>query len=182
MASSIVIHVLRPYASEEEYLEHEGSSIGSKSMLLIEQPPLPVDTTVLFEITLSGGQKPIRAEGKVLSYLEAEGDRPGGLRIRFKRFGAATKAFIDRAVALRGEPRPSLLPEAASALHSIVPAAAEAVSPALPAPDAPDAEPAKPDELAAVEASGVHRRVVLPVAVPKDRDALLARLRGRRAS
>ena len=60
----IVIHVLRPYASEEEYLASEGVSINAKTMLLIDQPPLPVDTAIVFDIALTKGQKPIRAEGR----------------------------------------------------------------------------------------------------------------------
>src|SRR6187455_2586180 len=88
----------RPYASEEEYIAHERFSIEAKSMLLIDQPALPLDTAVVFDVTLDNGQKPIRAEAKVVGYVEPQGGRPGGLRVRFRRFGAATKAFIDRAV------------------------------------------------------------------------------------
>ena len=150
MPSPIVIHVLRPYSSEDEYLAHERSSITAKTMLLIDQPPLAANTAVVFDVSLTNGQKPIRAEGLVLGYVNAEGAEPGGLRVRFKRFGAATKAFIDRALD-------------SSAATSVSVSSNEA------APSLPE------------ESSGVHRKVARPVAAPPDREALLARLRQRRA-
>lgn len=157
MPSPIVIHVLRPYASEEEYLAAERFSISAKTMLLIDQPPLPAETAIVFDISLSNGQKPIRAEGVVLGYAEQNGKQPGGIRVRFKRYGAATKAFIDRASAADSEAVP-------------VPASAPAAS-LLPQPEG--REPA--------ESSGVHRKAVLPVEPPLNREALLNRLRARRA-
>jgi len=36
--------------------------------------------------------------------VHEKGDRPGGLKVRFKRFGAATKAFIERAVQAQSQP------------------------------------------------------------------------------
>ena len=150
----IVIHVLRPYANEDEYLAHESSSISSKSMLLIEQPPLSADTAIVFDVSLTNGQKLIRAEGKVIEHVAAEGGRPAGLSVRFKRFGAATKAFIDRAVAMS---------TASSFAPGLLLAAPVQVA---------SAEPP--------ESSGVHIRTARAVAVPLDREALLARLRQRR--
>src|SRR5690349_5633146 len=94
-----VIHVVRPYASEDEYLAHEAWSIDARGMLLIDQGPLPADTPIVFDVQIQGGHKPIRAEAKVVGAVAATSSRPGGLRVRFKRFGTATKAFIDRAIA-----------------------------------------------------------------------------------
>lgn len=189
LSSPIVIHVLRPYASEEEYLAHESFSIDAKSMLLIAEPPLPAETSIIFDISLSNGQKPIRAEGKVLEYVAPVGQTPGGLRVRFKRFGAVTKAFIDRAVALSpasssfvAEPRspaPSMAPESRAAVPSLVPEP-RAAAPSLVPESRPSAE-----SLATAcetnETSGIHRKTVLPVAAPANREALLGRLRARRA-
>ena len=177
MSSPIVIHVLRPYASEDEYLAHERFSIEAKTMLLIDQPALPANTVVVFDVALTNGQKPIRAEGKVLGHVQAEGSNPGGLRVRFKRFGAATKAFIDRAVGARVTGNSvngaSLAPEAETNF-SLVP---EAAASASLLPEAETYVSAVP----AAESSGVHRKAVLPVAAPLNREALLARLRDRRA-
>jgi hypothetical protein len=152
----IVIHVLRPYASEDEYLAHESFSISAKSMLLIDQPPLPAETAIVFDVSLADGLKLIRAEGKVIEHVTREGSHPAGLRVRFKRFGAATKAFIDRAVARNSAPqvRPGIVSTEAFPLVS--------------------GEPP--------ESSGVHIKTAKALAVPVDREALLARLRRRRAS
>ena len=107
----VVVHVVRPYTSEQDYLNAEAWTIDQRSMLLIDAEALPGDTAVLFDIALADGQKPIRAEGRVVGMVRESGGRPGGMRVRFKRFGAATKAFIERAVrakAVGGEPeRPS---------------------------------------------------------------------------
>jgi hypothetical protein len=168
LSSTIVIHVLRPYANEDEYLAHERSSIDAKSMLLIAQPALPAETPIVFDVQLANGQKPIRAEAKVIGYVEASADKPAGLRVRFKRFGAATKAFIDRAVS--APPVPSAAPLAAPADPSSAPSE-------LPEPPVLPAAP----PTASAESSGIHRKV-LPVSAPLNRDALLARLRGRKAS
>jgi hypothetical protein len=205
LSSPIVIHMLRPYASEEEYLAHERFSIEAKSMLLIDQPALPIDTSVVFDVTLENGQKPIRAEARVVGYVEPEGGRPGGVRVRFRRFGAATKAFIDRAV--NGTPAvaaPVLDAPAVAAPVLDAPAVAAPVldAPAVvaptveaaavrdvPAPSTTNAAHTPAQEHAALqasqpheadEASGIHRKTVAPVLAPPNRDALLARLRGRR--
>src|SRR5260221_6225189 len=97
-------------------------------MLLIGAEALPPDTAVLFDVALSDGQKPIRAEGRVVATVTAEGDRPGGLKVRFKRFGAATKAFIERAVKSKsaaGEPERPSSPEAKSSPEAERPSSPE---------------------------------------------------------
>jgi hypothetical protein len=188
LSSSIVIHVLRPYANEDDYLASERHSIDSKSMLLIDQPPLPLETSVVFDVQLENGQKPIRAEAKVIGHVAATPGKPGGLRVRFKRFGAATKSFIDRAIAspLSGSssesgerpasvrPAPSLVPilSASSAREPIqVDQPAEEVALSV-----------RPVKREAGESSGIHRRPVVPVAAPLNREELLERLRSRARS
>jgi hypothetical protein len=174
LPSPIVIHVLRPYASEEEYLAAERFSISPKSMLLIDQPPLPAETAIVFDVSLSNGQKPIRAEGIVVGYAEANGGQPCGVRVRFKRYGAATKAFIDRASA---PPAASLHP---SAVQQRLPT--EPVSAADTARNVPERADnhASPHDHEPAESSGVHRKAVRPVEPPLNREALLNRLRARR--
>lgn len=193
----VVVHVVRPYSSEQDYLSAEAWSIDAKSMLLIDAQALPVDTAVLFDVALSDGHKPIRAEGRVLSVVAAQGDRPAGLRVRFKRFGAATKAFIERAVEAKrwaGEP------ERASEVQLEPPSQVELERPSAPEFDrlsAPELRLSMTElesvaELESVtvaapvpapstrEPSGVRPRVAGPVAAPADREALLERLRRRR--
>ncbi|HKY35927.1 MAG TPA: hypothetical protein VJN18_08315 [Polyangiaceae bacterium] len=155
-------------------------------MLLIGTDPLPTDTAVLFDVTLSGGQKPIRAEGRVVGSVAPKGDRPGGVRVRFKRFGAATKAFIERAVKAQTGPQQASEPEAASAPQT---------APAPSRPSAPEPDRASMPEVRASmteleqilvatptprEPSGLRNRVPGPVPAPANREELLERLRRRR--
>ena len=164
MSSSIVIHVLRPFANEEDYLAEEAYTIDAKSMLLIDQAPLPQDTAIIFDVQLQNGQKPIRAEAKVIAPVAPSAGKPGGLRVRFKRFGAATKAFIDRAVAGRAASRP----EGPPSLPSLSP-------PLVQDRELRTSSPGKAER----EPSGIHRRVVAPVPAPANREELLERLRAR---
>jgi hypothetical protein len=188
LSSPIVIHVLRPYANEDEYLAHERATIDGKSMLLIDQPALPVETAIVFDVQLTNGQKPIRAEAKVLGYVAPAAGQPGGLRVRFKRFGALTKAFIDRAVnggnsaEAASLPAPSLASAAMPSLAPEMRSSLAPVEPSLPAPAAPpESAPVASVAHDENETSGVHRKLVSPVAAPANRDALLAKLRGRKA-
>lgn len=169
MSRPIVIHLLRPYANEDEYLAHERSTIDAKTMLLVDQPPLPLDTAVVFDVTLANGEKPIRAEAKVVAHVPSSEEHGGGLRVRFKRYGAATKAFIERAV----QGSVGALPNAPSASVSLVPAAETIIE------SMPSLRPAVPS---AVAESGIHRKVVPPVPAPLNREALLSRLRSRKQS
>ena len=179
MSSTIVIHVLRPYANEEEYLASERFSIDSRSMLLIDQPPLPAETPIVFDVQLENGQKPIRAEAKVIGHVEATSERPGGLRVRFKRFGAATKSFIDRATARPLGPTgtPELEgPISIRSAPSLVPPSGGDAQTALGSTRTPTRPEPTPQPR---ESSGIHRRPVVPVAAPMNREELLERLRVR---
>ena len=178
----IVVHVVRPYSTEEQYLAAEAWSIEQRGMLLVGAEELAADTAVLFDVALADGHKPIRAEGRVVGSVPAQGDRPGGVRVRFKRFGAATKAFIERAVQAKSspgavapsspiaapEPERLSMPEVRASMTDL-----EAIS--LPPP--PVAAAPRSSER---EPSGVRQRVPGPVAAPANREELLARLRQRR--
>jgi hypothetical protein len=181
----IVVHVVRPYASEQEYLAAEAWSIDARGMLLVDAEPLPPDSAVLFDVALTDGQKPIRAEGRVLGAVPPTGQRPGGLRVRFKRFGAATKAFIERAVKAKtstGEVERQSQPEAEqpSAPSAERPSVVEVERVSMPevrqSMTDMEAVLAPPPPLE----SGVRQRLPGPIAAPSNREELLARLRERR--
>lgn len=191
----VVVHVVRPYSSEQDYLNAEAWSIDAKGMLLIDAEALPNDTAVLFDVALADGQKPIRAEGRVVGVAGPSGNRPGGLKVRFKRFGAATKAFIERAVkAKQSAGEAAREPERASAPEAERPSAPDAERPSLvdagrlSMPEVrasmTDLEAAAPEPPSspAGEPSGPRHRVPGPVAAPANREELLARLRSRRQS
>lgn len=158
MSNPAVIHVVRPYQSEAEYLDAEAWSIEARTMILIGEPDLPEGTAVLFDVQIGNGTKPIRAEARVVESVPSRPGRPGGLRVRFRRYGAATKAFIDRAAAM---PR------------------TETAEGAAPADATRAEEPARSMPATNAESSGIHPRSVPIVAAPPDREALLDRLRER---
>ena len=192
----VVVHVVRPYSSEQDYLAAEAWSIDARNMLLIGAEPLPPDTAVLFDVALSDGHKPIRAEGRVVGVVAATSERPAGLKVRFKRFGSATKAFIERAVQAKGaagEPERPSRPEAEqpSAVELERPSEVrnERVSFAEPERLSMPEVRASMTELETLSVpatpaptgdSGLRQRVPGPVAAPLNRDELLARLRQRR--
>ena len=99
MKNPVVLHVVRPYPDERAYLAAEAWTIDERGMFLIDDRVLESDTAVVFDVALQNGAKVIRAEGRVEHHVAAQGEHPAGLRIRFRRFGAQTKSFIDRAVA-----------------------------------------------------------------------------------
>jgi hypothetical protein len=198
----VVVHVVRPYASEQEYLAAEAWSIDARGMLLIDADALAPDTAVLFDVALADGQKPIRAEGRVVKVVAPSGGRPGGLKVRFKRFGAATKAFIERAVKAQSassEPDRSGAPDAervsqpdaerVSQPDAEQPSQVELDRPSMPEVrlsmtelEAPAALASPPSPERDREPSGLRQRVPGPVAAPANREELLQRLRQRRQS
>jgi hypothetical protein len=185
--SPLVLHVVRPYATVDEYLAAEAWTIDARAMLLVDAAELPVETAVLFDVALTSGEKLIRAEGKVAGSIAGQGGRPGGLRVKFKRYGAATKAFIDRAVQAQRAPAAieatpvSVPPVSRNSVTEIEMQKAEAVAPTVievaPPPPLPVAVPESRPEMS--EPSGVRLRDAGPVEAPPERESLLARLRER---
>ena len=79
MSDPVVFRVVRPYQNLEEFLEAEARWLQR------------------FGIDLATGESVIRAEGRVIEYVGRKDASPGGLKIRFKRYGASTKSVLDRA-------------------------------------------------------------------------------------
>jgi hypothetical protein len=101
--------------------------------------------------------------------------------VRFKRFGAATKAFIERAVQAKSSPvaaapsSPAAAPEPEPERLSLTEVRASMTDIELMSPSPPlVAAPSERDP------SGIRPRVPGPVAAPANREELLARLRQRR--
>lgn len=180
----LVVHVQRPYATVEEYLEAEAWTIETRSMLLIDADELPLDTAVLFDVSIKS-EKLIRAEGRVAAFVTPEGGTPGGLRVKFRRYGASTKAFIDRAVTWQREraelaqpsqpepstPEPSVPELVAQSIVTSAPVAAP--PPAAPESSSVDARskppsqaPAPPARAPAANASATPAQSPTPSAAP----------------
>lgn len=192
MSETVSLHLVRPYASEDELIAAESWAVDRKGMVLIGQDRLPSGTLVRFELLLEDGQRVLVAEGKAVGYAKPDGDRPGGAKVRFKRFNAAGKAFVERALAAKAgaqadavaEPAPTEPQADAAAEPAPTEAQADATPPAEPASaedrDRPARRPAVPPTRAeGVERSGIRQRAVGPVAPPENRDELLEKLRER---
>jgi hypothetical protein len=190
VTTPVTLHITRPYANVEEYLAAEAWSVDAHAMLLIDQPPLDRDTAIIFDVTLADGSRPIKAEARVSRLVEPTGDRPGGLRVRFKRYSAPTKAFIDRAMqrVAQGLTSPTIvsdplaaaapLPELASSVEHLPPATSLAPVPpasaSFSAVPVPQSGSDVPVNLAALRA----RNAAMPE-VPAQREYLLEKLRQR---
>jgi hypothetical protein len=179
VSDPIVLHVIRPYANAEEYLRNEAWTMDARAMLLIGEADLPPGTPITFDVTLGDGSRPIRAEARVLANVEPTASRPGGVRVRFKRYGASTKTFIDRAVELAD--RASLRPAAPSPPDPPRP-------PTMPPPRDPSerppaavvrGSPARGELETVLEALRARGRGVSDLPVASEREFLLETLRQR---
>jgi hypothetical protein len=176
----VVFRVVRPYQSVDEFLRAEGAWVDLKRMLVVGAEELPPDTLIRFGVDLESGQSLVRAEARVVGYVQPGDTAPGGLHVRFKRYGASTKSFLERAGQFRAEqlgvvpdatPSELLLPVPDVELDSEV--ANESVRPdSVPIANA-GCEP---------QSGPVQRRPARPVAPPTNREQLLARLRARAKS
>ena len=187
VSSPVLLRVLRPYPSADDYVAAESWTIDVKGMLLVNEPAHPPGTAVRFDVTLSNGEKVIRAEGMVVRHVAPRGDRPGGLQVRFKRFGGSTKAFIDRVVAARaGERRPPRLTlpsltEGAEPTIRDLPSDPRASVTSL-TPELTSLGPLPPRAApSGTPVARLRERRPGPVVAPADRDGVLRRLRQRAA-
>lgn len=161
-----VLKVVRPYATEAELLAAEAWTISQKGVLLLGADELEAGTVIRFELALASGSKLIVAEGKVAQWVAASSGRPASLDVRFRRYGASTKAFLDRALGAAPAGPPAPLESAPQREAPSGPGLASASGTSLAAPPAE-------------EPSGVHLRRGSPVVPPSNRDELLAKLRSR---
>ena len=180
----VVLHIVRPYANVEEYLAAEAWTVDARTMLLVGESGLAPDTAVVFDVTLGDGARPIKAEARVSGVVEPMDGKPGGLRVRFRRYGAPTKAFIERAMAFlasgvdTGPPPPPADPT-------------EPSGPGLSAPDASAVVHEPPREVIQVPApasghpnvphalASLRGRAGTPPETPSNREYLLEKLRQR---
>jgi hypothetical protein len=161
----VAIRVARPYSTEDDLLENELETFTRTSITLLGAQPRPPGLVLRFELVLSTGLVLVRGEGRVVAHRPDAYYGTGGLTLRFTRLDTRSKAFVDRAAAMRERRRPSAsnaLSEAPSLLPQPIRVEDRLDGNTLP----------YPPPLAASEA---------PARPPasRDRDALLDRLRAR---
>jgi hypothetical protein len=103
----VAIRVVRPYATEDELLENELETFTRTSITLLGAQPRPQGLMLRFELALSSGHALVRGEGRVVGYKPDAYYGTGGLTLRFTRLDSRSKAFVDKAAALRERRRPS---------------------------------------------------------------------------
>jgi hypothetical protein len=133
----VAIRIVRPYDSEEEFLNAELETVGKTSVILIGAHPRPSGIILRFEVTLQSGATVLRGEGRVLAHKERAFRGQPGLSLRFTRLDPKSKALVDRAVVMReqrlsGE-APSMRPPSAPSLPPVQPADRSAPPPPAPA-------------------------------------------------
>lgn len=179
MARRKKLQIVRPYQDEAAFVEAEGWTIRKRSVILVGAPDVEVGVDVRCDVSLESGQKLIRAEGRVVEQIPPQGDRPGGIKLRFQRVAPDTQKFISRVLANATQPIDSGPAASPGPLEPPAEAAAEepaenAGEPSLrPEPAPPRRRRRKASD------SGMHARVVPPVEPPPNREELLDRLRAR---
>lgn len=126
----VAIRIVRPYQTEEEFLNAELETVGKTSVILIGAHPRPAGIILRFEVTLASGATVLRGEGRVLAHKESAFRGQPGLSLRFTRLDPKSKALVDRAGAMR-EAR---LSGDAPSVRPSAPSAAERSAPPPPAP------------------------------------------------
>jgi hypothetical protein len=116
----VAIRIVRPYQTDDEFLENELETVGKTSVILIGAHARPTGVILRFEVTLADGATALRGEGRVLAHKENAFRGQPGLSLRFTRLDPKSKALVDRATAIReakaaGDPAPmSVRPPAPS--------------------------------------------------------------------
>jgi hypothetical protein len=177
VSEPVVFRVVRPYRSVEDFLQAEGAWIGLKQMLIAGAEELPPETMIRFGVDLESGESLIRAEARVVSYIQPTDGCPAGLQVKFKRYGASTKSFLERALEYQKQELGALPEPTPSEATLEVPdvdidsdISNESVRPESIANPAPNSER---------RVTELRQRMAQPVNPPGNRDELLARLRER---
>jgi hypothetical protein len=189
------IRVVRPYASEKEFVEGDFTWLGRPTLVLPNTPARSPGDLVRFELVLSNGSPIFRGEGQVVAYHPPGGGKTPGLEVRITRMDAKSKAMLDQMRQRRTANSRTAPPKAVASsrqVESIAPAPT-AVAAAPPPNPMPTPEVARlasaqrpgdqpPVELTSdvSERSGVHLSPARArVAPPPNREEILDRLRER---
>jgi hypothetical protein len=177
MATPSVLRIERPYASLDAYLEGDAWTVERTEMVLVGAPVTEIGAAVTFEIALRDGSVVVSGDARVVAEVHAEGERPSGLRVRFRKLDAASKGVLRRALEARRRANPEGTQETPSAVTNDIPDSR--VVNEIPEPLA---APAPPAGRVTREPSGVRHRALGVIQAPENREELLARLRGRTGS
>jgi hypothetical protein len=174
MNELVVLRVVRPYATESEFLQAEDWTITKKSVFLIGARNHPEGTIVRCELALANGKQLLVAEGIVARHVAQTAERPDGLVVRFRRMTPASTQFVNRALNNRDAADGS----SPSAAHNPIPAPASAA--ASVSADTRKRTDVNREAVSHSTADALKRlsgRTPRPVSAPADRESALVRLR-----
>jgi hypothetical protein len=97
----VAVRIVRPFDTEEAFLENELETVGKTSVILIGAHSRPTGVILRFEVVLANGATVLRGEGRVLAHKENAFRGQPGLALRFTRLDPKSKAVVDRAAAIR---------------------------------------------------------------------------------
>ncbi|MCW5836059.1 MAG: hypothetical protein KIS78_26905, partial [Labilithrix sp.] len=148
----VAVRIVRPYETEDAFLENELETVGKTSVILIGAHSRPTGVILRFEVTLASGATILRGEGRVLAHKESAFRGQPGLALRFTRLDPKSKALVDRAAAIRearlagGVAAEAPPPAPSSASLSAQASAPEprASEPSAPEPSAPPPQASEP--------------------------------------
>jgi hypothetical protein len=106
----VAIRITRPYATEDDFLEHELETLSRTSVTLLGAQARPQGVVLRFELVLPSGPVLLRGEGRVVAFREDAYLGLSGLTLRFTRLDSRSKALVDKAATLRDRRRPSVGP------------------------------------------------------------------------
>lgn len=109
----VAIRVVRPFDSEDEFLDNEIDTLTRTTIVLLGAQQRPDGVVLRFEVSLRTGAALVRGEGRVVAYKPNAHHGEPGLMLRFTRLDSRSKALVDRAAARR-DARKSLVPPAPS--------------------------------------------------------------------
>jgi hypothetical protein len=109
------LHIPRPYATLDDYLDGDFWTVDRKEMFLIGAPSFDAGVAVKFTIELEDGTAVVTGEGRVVEHTAPSDEFPGGLKVRFRQLDADSKAVLRRALELRRKAYQAAMEEAAQA-------------------------------------------------------------------
>jgi hypothetical protein len=159
----VAIRITRPYATEQEFLEHELDTLTRTSVVLLGAQSRPQGVVLRFEIVLKGGESVLRGEGRVVAHKDrAHGGEPG-LTLRFTRLDARSKGLVDRATAMRDARAKASI--SSMSMPAVAVPQPPAPPPSLPVPSLPP-ESVPPPSSSGLETSRKPGPPPLPTVVP----------------
>ena len=108
MSTSAPVRVRLPYPDLETFVVRFAPNVTRGGVFIASRAPRPVGDTFAFEVQLATGYVALAGEGKVIWVKElnpAEPTKPHGMGVQFTALAPASRAVLQRMLALKGTQR-----------------------------------------------------------------------------